>query len=177
MVFSADVDPEKSRLLLKHLSKSNSHFKQKDYEKQELKDQIKKLKKTIKSKSYQKDLKLLEQKLSTVLGKEEEIIRKHRAREAFNRRIREKIDSLERKITNYLATKKLRDNRIEELEHEVKRRFIVEQREIELLEKQIIMLENLFEKISRDRTYSENELERVRSKISTLKERLEKVKK
>lgn len=175
-MISPDVDIEKTRLLLKHLGKSTGKLKKKDIAKEELKDQIKKLKKTIKSKAYKKEMKVLEKKLSEVLEKEEEIIRHHKTRDAVNRRIREKIESLEHKLTRYIATKRLRERRIDELESTIKRKAAVEQKEIEILEDQIISLETLFEKISSDRTYSEKEIQRVRIKIENLKNRLEKIK-
>ncbi|MBN2112478.1 hypothetical protein JW707_05265 [Candidatus Woesearchaeota archaeon] len=175
-MISPDVDIEKTRLLLKHLGRSSARIKQKDTAKEELKDQIKKLKKTIKSKAYKKEMKVLEKKLAGVLEKEEEIIRHHKAREAANRRIREKIESLENKLTRYIATKKLRERRVEELQSTIKRRFSVEQKEIEILEEQIMNLETLFERIRHDKKYTEKELGRVKSKIEILKKRLEKIK-
>lgn len=175
MISPADVDTEKTRLILSHLGRAAEKLKEKDIAKQELKDQIKKLKRTIKSKVYRKEMRELEKKLGNVLEKEEKILRHQKTREAFKRRINEKIDALEKKLTRYIETKKGRDRKIAGLEENIKRRFAIEEKEIEILEEQILNLEKLFKKISGEKAYSKATLGKVRKKIESLKKRLEKI--
>ncbi len=175
MISPRDVDIGKTRLLLSHLSRASKKTVQREEAKQKLAEQVEKLKKVGKSKIYKKEIKKLEKRLADVLEKEEEILRHQKTREVFSRRAREKIDELEKKLSRYIETKKQREKRIAELEEKVRKKFIIEQREVEILEQQITNLERLFGKISGEKKYSKSQLEKVKKKIETLKTRLKKV--
>jgi len=176
MISSRDVDVDKTRLLLSHLSRAARKIKQKEEARGKLAEQVEKLKKVSKSRVSRKEIKELEKRLADVLQKEEEILRHQKTREMFSRRVREKIEELEKKLSRYIETKRQRERRITELEGKIRRRFAVEQREVEILEQQITGLEELFGRISGEKRYSKAQLRKVKSKIESLKKRLKKVK-
>lgn len=176
MISPADIDEGKTRLLLSHLNKALDKVNKREESRKKLREQMEKVRKASRSKAHMKEMKELEKRLADVIEKEQEMIMHHRARESFNRRIKDKIDELETKLSRYLAAKRKRGARIKELEKKIKRRFAAEQKEIEILEEQIMGIEEMYRKISGEKTHTKDELDRVKKKIESLKERLSKIK-
>ncbi len=175
MISPADIDEGKTRLLLSHLNRAVKRVKQKEEAKEKLAEHVNKLKKVSRAKSYRKEIRELEKRLSDVMEKEEEIIRHHKTKESFNRRLKEKINLLEKKLSKYIKSKGERDIRIRELEEKIKKRFVVEKREIEILEEQIMNIEKVYRKIAGEKTHTKSDLDRVRKKIESMRKRLQKV--
>ncbi len=177
MAFLApDIDAEKTRLLLRHLGKAAKSVNEKDTAKQKLQEQVSKLKKLSKAKGYRKEMKELEKRLSDVVEKEEELIRHQKTKNVSNKRMREKIEELEKRLTHYLEKRKIREKRIAVLEEKIRKRFMVEQNQIEIIEEQLKGLESLYKNISGQKKHTKNELAAVKNKIEKLKKRLGKIK-
>lgn len=177
MISPRNVDTDKARVLISHLNRAAGKVKEKDIAREQLEDQLKKIKKLSKAKNYRKEMRELEKKLSNVLEKEEELIMHQKKRDIFFKRLRERIDELEKKLTRYIDTKKLREKKLAEVEDQVRRRYAAEQHEIDLLEEHLAGLQGMFERISTEKFHTRSELERVKEKIEELKGRLGKVKK
>lgn len=176
MAILADVDIEKTRLFLRHLGRASKTVLEKDAAKQKLQEQVSKLKKMSKAKEYRKEMRELEKRLADVVEKEEEIIRHQRTKGISTRRMREKIQELEKRLTHYLEKRKIREKRIAELEDKIRKRFMVEQNQIEIIEEQLKGLERIYENISSQKKHTKEELAAVKGKIKKLKKRLGKVK-
>ncbi len=174
MILPPDIDAEKTQLFLSHLSRAASKAKSKEDSKSRLQEHIEKMKCSSKSKQHRQEIKKLEMHISEVITRENELIRSHKAREAQNARMREKVEALEKKLTAYLESKKKREARIAGIEESVRKKLAAEQREIEILEAQILNIERLYEQISSEKTHTKSELHEVKSKIEALKERLAK---
>ena len=177
MISPADVDMEKTEIILRHLAKAEKTVESKDIAKKRLAEQVAKLKKVSRAKTYKKEIKELEKRLGVVLEKEDEIIRHQRAKASSSLRMRDKVAALEKRLSRYLKTKKQRESRIAELEEKIRKRAVIERHEVDVLEQQIVHLEGLFEKIGKEKTYTKTELGNVRKKINALKKRLGKAKK
>lgn len=176
MIGSKDIDKEKANLVLTHLSKAFKKISEKDFAKERLQQQVNRLKNQSRSKGYRKEIAELEKRLAEVLEKEDEILRHHKSREAATRRVREKINEVEERLTKYIESKRKRDQRVRELEEKIKRRFSVEQRQVDILAEQLGGLEKLYSKISGEKQYSKAQLSKVKKKIESLKKKLAKVK-
>jgi chromosome segregation ATPase len=176
MAILADVDTEKTRLLLRHLGRASKTVVEKDAAKQKLQEQVSKLKKLSKAKEYRKEMRELEKRLADVVEKEEEIARHQKTRDVSNKRMRDKIQELEKRLTRYLEQRKIREKRIGEIEDKIRKRFMVEQNQIEIIEEQLKGLERIYENISSQKKHTKEELAAVKSKIEKLKNRLGKIK-
>jgi len=176
MISHIEADQEKTRILLSHLMRARQNVEGKAIARRNLKEQVDTLKKSTKAKATKEAIKELEKRLNEVLEKEEEILRHQKTREISGQSVRDKIHILEAKLSKYIEAKRQKDKRIIELENKIKKKFSVEKRQVELLEDQLVHLEKLFSRISRDKNYTHIEIGKVRNKIDSLKKRLTKVK-
>jgi len=176
MISQAEADPEKTRILLTNLMRAQKNLSGKREAKIRLKEQVEKLKKSTKAQATKTEIKELEKRLAEVLEKEEDILRHQQTREISGRRIKDRIHELEGKLSKYIEIKRDRDKRIAEIEDKIHKKFSVEKRQVEIIEGQLVHLEKLFGRISRDKKYTKEEISKVREKIGSLKKRLTKVK-
>lgn len=170
-----NFDFENAKTMLKHLAEAAKKSRQKEGAVQKLEEQVQKLKKGAKDRITKKDVIELEKRLSQVVQTEDTILRKQRLKEMINRRLAERIADLEKKLTAYIESKIKREEKLKALEKDVIKRAEIERQQIKIIEEQLLALERMYSKISSERQYSRMQLVRVKSKISSLKTRLDRV--
>ena len=171
------MDYEKTRLMLKHLVKSSKKLKEKEIAKKNLGDQIEQIKKFSRKKDFKKQIEELEKRIDESVEKEMKIIHHQETENMVNRRLLDRIERLELKLSHYMKTKNQRVARINEIEQKIKGTSKARKKDVETIEKQIGLLEKLYEKIRKEGTYTESDLMRVEDKITVLKSKLEALKK
>lgn len=170
------IDLEKARLMLSHLAKAGRKLREREISQKRLGEQIDQLKKFSKRKDFKEDLKELENRIGTAIDNEQRIIQHQVSENAINRRLLDRIERLELKLSNYLKEKSQRASRIIDIELKVKEKSKAKKMQVEAIEKQVMLLEKLYEKIRKSGGYTQSDLLRVEEKISGLKSKVESIK-
>ncbi len=172
MISPRRLDYEKAGVMLRHLSKAGKKLREKEIVHKQLGEQISQIKKFSSKKDFRAQIAELENRINEALEKEQRIIHHQETENSINRRLLDRIQGLEIKLGHYMKTKAQRDERLRELEVKIKGKSKARKQDVQAIEKQITLLERLYEKIRKEGSYTESDLLRVEDKISDLRSKL-----
>jgi predicted RNA binding protein with dsRBD fold (UPF0201 family) len=173
-MISEDHDSEKAAILLKHLAISSKSYEEKDESRKKVKDQIEKIKKLSKTPALRRQLLHLEEMLHKTLEREKNILRHQHIEEVAQKTLKHRIEELEIKLSKYLATRKSRMRRINQLERKIGGDLRKKSKEVDKLRRQVLAIEQLYKKLRSEGGYPSKKLSALKKKIASLKKKTKK---
>jgi hypothetical protein len=168
-MISAEYDTEKAVVLLKHLAISNKGYEAKELSRQKVKEQLLRIKKLSKTPELRKQLLELEEMLHKTMQREQNILRHQHIEEVAQIDLKHKIEQLELKLAKYLATRKARIGRIKALESRISGDLTKKSREVYVLRRQVLAIEQLYSRLKAEGNYPKQKLAMLKKKIDVLK--------
>lgn len=159
--------------------RSNLHSSVSDRE--DIKARIAHVKKLASSGSLSKDelkaeLRSIEQKLEQNVEDESLVLVKESKSTHELEEVSEKLNRVDEKISAYHEFEKSREDRIEELEKKLLTRVNKNSKEVNLIEKKIKALDDMYNRIKSSGKVDHEKLEQIKSRMDEFRERLKKVK-
>ena len=164
------VDHLKAQTLFHYCAKSTTRLVQRDFVRLALEEQLKKLRK-IGDKDYKKQLAELERKISAAIVIEKTLKGHHSDEDVFHRKLRDKVDKLDKKLGFYLKSKESRKQRVRELETKVLHKISPKSQKVSMIKADLKKLENMHKELSETGKYKKK-LQLVDKRIAQLKAKL-----
>jgi chromosome segregation ATPase len=164
-------DPIKARIALHYLAKATKKLHEREESRKKLAAQLKQLKK-ISTNTLQKHLTELEKRINETVRIENKILKSQSQEDYFHEELKNKINVLEGKLGKYMDTKEAREKRIKELEEKMEEKQ-QPKHEISLdIKESIQKMEKIYEEAKKSGKYSKKDLDRIKKRINTLKNKL-----
>ena len=171
-----EYDKFKAQMLFTHLLRASHKYAEHHMAKEELADSLKKISKFKVNKEFKKEIKLLKDKINTLVEKETQISQVYKKHKTVNTSLRHKIEVLEKKLTQYIEDKKKKNKRIEELEQKIKARE--QKREaFNVIKGELEGLETIYESLKESGHLTPLQLKKLESRISLLKVKMQSMEK
>ena len=164
------VDHLKAQTLFHYCAKSTARLVQRDFVKLQLEEQLNRLRK-IGDKNYKKQIAELERKISAALDLEKTLKGHHADEDTFHRKLRDKVEKLDKKLGFYLKTKESRKQRIRELETKVMHKISSKTQKVNLIAADLKKLEKMHKELSKTGKFKKK-LQLVDKRIVQLKAKL-----
>lgn len=140
------VDPEKASVYKRYLVKAVKRLKDRDVARQRLEEQILELRK-LGGEDVKRQLAELERRIAEAIEREQHIVGFKQTEDLFHRKLRDRIDLLERKITGYLGSREERLKRITELEEKIALRLSDKNEQLSALKVELGQLESFAQEL------------------------------
>lgn len=153
-----------------YCAKSTRKLVERDYVRQELENQIKKLQK-IGNKDVKNQMVELERKIAAAIALEQKISGHQTDEDVFHRKLRDRIEQLEKRLGTFLDSREARANRVKELEEKIVGRLATRSQKIALVRDDIEKLEKMHGELEKQNK-SKSRLQQIDEKLHDLKDRL-----
>jgi chromosome segregation ATPase len=163
-------DPIKARIALHYLAKATKKMHERENSRKRLAAQLKQLKK-ISTNTLQKHLTELEKRINETVRIENKILKSQSQEDHFHADLKRKINVLEGKLGKYMDTKDVREKRIKELEEKMTEKPAKHEVSLDIKES-IQKMEKIYEEAKKSKKYAKKDLDRIRKRISSLKNKL-----
>ncbi|MBI4151085.1 hypothetical protein HY492_03090 [Candidatus Woesearchaeota archaeon] len=164
------VDATKSQTLFHYCAHATRRLVERDYVKRQLEDQILKLRK-VANKDVKGKLDELERQISATIAMEQRISKHQGEEDVFHRKLKDKMDILEKRLGVFLENREERAERIRILERKVLERLSTKTQKITLIKDDLKKLEKMHKDLAKSGKHKK-QLGMVNDKISDLKSRL-----
>jgi chaperonin cofactor prefoldin len=164
------VDHLKAQTMFHYCAKSTRKLVERDYVRQELENQIKKLQK-IGNKDVKNQMVELERKIAAAIALEQKISGHQTDEDVFHRKLRDRIEQLEKRLGTFLDSREARANRVKELEEKIVGRLATRSQKIALVRDDIEKLEKMHGELEKQNK-SKSRLQQIDEKLHDLKDRL-----
>jgi chromosome segregation ATPase len=165
-------DHNKARTFLRYLSKAHRKFQERERARERVRESLKRLKK-LSTKKMEKDLVVLEHRITEAIATEQKILTTQEKHEASHNDFLDKIEKLHSKLTRYLDTKDARRQRLKDLEKKIIKS--VQPRKYQLMEliEELRNLERGYADAKSSGKYTAKELRPIERTIKNLKKRID----
>ncbi|HSU72685.1 MAG TPA: hypothetical protein VLJ21_02455 [Candidatus Binatia bacterium] len=167
------VDHLKAQTLFHFCAKSTRKLIERDYVRKELESQIRKLRK-IGNKNVQGQMVELERKIAAAIALEQRIAGHQTDEDVFHRKLRDRIEQLEKRLGSFLESREARANRIHELEGKIMDRLATRSQKIALVREDITKLEKIHTELEKQ-SKAKTRLQQIDERLHDLKDRLRKL--
>ncbi len=164
-------DAGSARLMLSYLGRALKHYDERQFAKQKLRIELKKLKK-VSTKSMKKYLDNLEGSISDAIKKEQRILKHQQKEDVFHGNIKERIKELEGRLSRYLAIHEARAQKVRLLENAMASEQLHKEEKISTIKKSLAKVEKIHKDLSKNKKYSKKQvadigrvIERIRKKV------------
>ncbi len=164
------VDHVKAQTLFHYCGHATRRLIERDYVKRELEDHIVKLRKFA-NKDLKGQLDQLERKISESIAMEQRIVGHQGEEDIFHRKLKDKMELLEKRLGVFLENRDERAQRIRELETKVLERLSSKAQKIALLRDDVSRLTAMHKELAKSGK-NKKKLELVDDKLKAMKSRL-----
>lgn len=172
MVWKYAYDLDKSETLFLYALRSAKKFDERHMSRKRLVTQLNKIRALKVDKQLREHVDELERRINTLVNTEKKVKAQAKKEDIFHRAIVDKINRLDKKLQQYLAHHKQREDRFNKLEQKVYTTLSRDQK-IGKLMGQIEAMEVLYRNLKVMGEISPSQLEDVRAKINEMKARLD----
>lgn len=164
-------DVGKTRTWLYYLGRASVKVKERAIAREKVRVAVKRLKQ-ISTKNIQKDINLLERRISEALKKENQLLTKQKEEDLVHFDLLEKVDLLQKKLGRYLETKDAREERMKKLEDKIFRITQPKKFQIIELKEGLKHLEDIYIEEKKSGEHYPEDLLDIDNKIKLLKSRI-----
>lgn len=161
------VDRMKALSYKKYLTKAAARMAQRDFARVKLEEQIVQLRK-MSSVDVQKHLDELERRIADAIEREKKLLLHKEEEDSFHRKLRDRMEALEKQIHGYLSSREQRLSRVAELEQKIAERLKDKSQQLILLKDEVARMERLAAEIEGDKKGAKK-LDKLRQRIDDVK--------
>jgi chromosome segregation ATPase len=161
------IDRTKALTYKKYLAKAASKMAGRDFAREKLEEQIVQLRK-LSGDDVKKHLDELERRIADAIEREKQLLGHKAEEDSFHRKLRDRMEALEKQIHGYLSSREQRLSRVAELEQKIADRLKDKSQQLVLLKDEVARLERLAAEVENDKGAAKK-LEKMRQRIDDVK--------
>jgi chromosome segregation ATPase len=165
------LDSEKILLYKRYCAKSAQRMLDRDLAREQLKEQLDALR-AINPKAMQAKIDELERRIAEAIEREGRLRTHHNLEDMFHRKLRDRMEALEKRIGKYLQTREERLARIAELEDKVAKRLSDRNEQVAALKAEVEHLERMAEELEVE-SHHTRKIAKLRERIGSIKKDIE----
>jgi hypothetical protein len=166
MVSTADLGS--ARLMLAYLSRANKHYDERQFARQKLRIELKKLKR-ISPESMKRYIKDLESSIGEAIKKEQRILKHQQKEEVFHGDLNDRIKELEDRLARYITIHEMRAQRVKLLENAMATEVLGKKEQFSAIRRSLDKAERIYASAKRDKRHSREQLTAVRRSLDVIR--------
>ena len=164
------VDQDKASTFFHYCGHAARKINQRDFVRRDLEDQIVKMRK-LANKDFKGHLEELERKIGQAIEIEQRVSKHQGEEDVFHRKLKDKMEVLEKRLGVFLENREARAERIRSLERKILERLSDKSQKIAIFKDDIKKLEAMHKELSKSKKYK-SKLAIVDDKLKQLKARV-----
>ncbi|MBI4144810.1 hypothetical protein HY493_01230 [Candidatus Woesearchaeota archaeon] len=164
------IDMDKAGTMFRYCAKSTHRMVERDYVRRELEGQLSKLR-HIANKDMKGQLAELERRIAAAMSVEKRIMGHQTEEDVFHRKLRDKIELLEKRLGVFLENREERAQRIRELESKIVERLASKSQKVATVKEGIKTLEKMHQELSKSGKFK-RKLAMIDERLASMKGRL-----
>jgi hypothetical protein len=171
MISTRGFDTDSARLMLSYLGKALKHYNERDFARQKLNIELKKLKK-VSTKSMKKYVDNLQHSIGEAIRKEQHILKHQKQEDVFHGDIKERISELEGRLAKYLTIHEARAQRVRLLESALATEQKSKGEQVSLIKKSLARAEQILKSVAKDKKQSKKDIAQTKALIERIKQKV-----
>ena len=173
---SHPISPTQARRFFQMATYFYAQERKRELEKEKIVERLEKAKKFEMPKQLQKDLSAVSERIKATHQKELDLLKKQTKQEFVTKELKDKINSLEKKLSGFVEKAKQRKERFHHLEEKIKARSMTKREKLNELNIHVKNIDKLFRQLQKDKKYSKKKLASIKKTIDSLKNRIKNIK-
>lgn len=174
MISHERYDIDSARLMLSHIGRALKHYNERQFAREKLRVELKKLRK-ISTKSMKKHVQGLEHSIGEAIRKEQRIFKHQQKEDIFHGDIKERIAELEARLAKYLTIHEARAQRVRLLESALATESKTKLEQVGLIKKSLSRAEKILKSAAKDKRHPKGEIAATKALIDRIRKKVRQV--